>query len=181
MKSFLFYLRYYLNNQWISRIPFHAIRLWWYRSVMGMKIGKNCQIHLGCLFYGDQISQICIGDDTLIAPRCVFNASAPIRIGSRVRITHAVEFYTADHDPDDPKFKMRSEPITVGNEVWIGSRVTLLQGITIGDGAVIAAGALVNKTVESFTIVAGVPARVIRKRDVKATNGVSLGSPPLFC
>ncbi len=55
-------------------------------------------------------------------------------------------------------------PVTIGNDVWVGSNAVILQGVTVGDGAVIAAGAVVTRNVDPFTIVGGVPAKVIRKR-----------------
>lgn len=55
-------------------------------------------------------------------------------------------------------------PITIGNDVWIGARVIIMDGVNIGDGAIIAAGAVVTKDVEPYTIVGGVPAKTIRKR-----------------
>ena len=181
MSRFLFYLRLYLNNHAIGHLPFHGLRIFWYRRIMGMRIGRNANVQLGALFYGNTIAQVRIGEETLVGPRCVFNASAAIEIGTNVRLAHAVEFYTADHNPDDPHFSMRTGPIRVGNEVWIGSRATILRGVTIGDGAIVATGAVVTRSVEPFTIVAGVPARPIGKRSLKARNGAPLGRLPLFC
>lgn len=59
-------------------------------------------------------------------------------------------------------------PITIGNNVWIGSNAVILSGVTIGDWAVVAAGAVVSKDVEPYTVVGGIPARVIRKVDPDA-------------
>lgn len=181
MSRFLFYLRLYLNNHVVGALPFHGLRVLWYRHVMGICIERNANIQLGALFYGNTIAKVRIGEETLVGPRCVFNASAAIELGNNVRLAHAVEFYTADHDPDDPDFSMRADPIRVGHEVWIGSRATILRGVTIGDGAIIATGAVVTRSVEPFTIVAGVPARPIGKRSTNARNGAPLGKHPLFC
>lgn len=180
MKTFLFYLRYYLNNHWISHLPFHFIRLWWYRRIMKIHVGQGSNIQLGVTFYGDAIHQISIGNHSVVHPRCVFNASAPIILGDRVHLAHAVEFYTTDHDPGSKDFGGHVEAIRLEDDVYIASRVTILRGVTLGKGCVVAAGAVVTKSVEPFTVVGGVPARFIKRRTDDAKN-TCVGKPPLFC
>jgi acetyltransferase-like isoleucine patch superfamily enzyme len=180
MKTFLFYLRYYLNNHWISHIPFHFIRIWWYRAIMKMKMSSSCNIQLGVTFYGDAINKISIGEHSVIHPRCVFNASAPIILGDRVHLAHAVEFYTTDHDPEAKDFGGRVQPINLEDDVYVGSRATILRGVTLGKGCVVAAGSVVTKSVEPYTVVGGVPARVLKKRSDHVKN-TCVGKPPLFC
>lgn len=65
----------------------------------------------------------------------------------------------------------RKEPVSIGSDVWIGASSTILAGVTIGDGAVIAAGSVVTKDVEPYSIVAGVPARQIKRRDGGSASG----------
>ena len=144
MRTFLFYLRYYLNNHWVGHFPCHAARIWWYRRIMKIRIGPHTNIQLGVTFYGNNIHDISFGAGTVIPPRCVFNATAPITIGNNVHMAHAVEFYTVDHDPDSPTFAGRVGPIEVHDHVWIGSRAMILKGVTLGEGCVVAAGAVVN-------------------------------------
>ncbi|KAK6459747.1 trimeric LpxA-like protein [Scheffersomyces xylosifermentans] len=89
-----------------------------------------------------------------------------ITIGDHVMVGPNVCFTTATH-PTDPQQRLDhveyAKPITVGNNVWIGANATILPDVTIGDGVVIGAGCVVNKSVPANTVVAGVPARVIRK------------------
>ena len=69
----------------------------------------------------------------------------------------------------DLETEMPGAPVVVGNDAWIGSRVTLLPGVTVGDGAVVAAGAVVHRDVDPYTVVGGVPARTLRLRFDEAT------------
>ena len=90
----------------------------------------------------------------------------PIIIGNRAQIAYHVTLITGDHHIGPPASRagvMNARPITIGEGAWIGARVVVLPGVTIGAGAVVAAGAIVTKDVAPNTLVAGVPARFLRK------------------
>ena len=84
-------------------------------------------------------------------------------LGDGCLVGHNVVFATLNHDVDPARRAvMYPAPIVVGRDVWIGSNATILRGVTIGDGAIIAAGAVVTKDVPPRTVVGGIPARPIR-------------------
>lgn len=85
---------------------------------------------------------------------------------------------TGSHDVDDPQFTADFKPIKVGHHCWLGTGAIILQGVSIGDGAVVAAGAVVTKDIPSYEVWGGVPARYIRKRTHEL--GYKNGRPPLF-
>ena len=86
-----------------------------------------------------------------------------ITIGNGVLIGHNVVLSTLNHDPAPARRAwLHPAPIVIGDRVWIGSNATVLPGVTIGDGAIVAAGAVVTKDVAPNTVVAGVPARLLR-------------------
>ena len=87
-----------------------------------------------------------------------------IQIGNAVSISSEVLILTADHDPGSTDFAGRNRKVIIEDYVWIGTRAMILPGVTIGRGAIVAAGAVVSKNVEPFTVVAGVPAQCIKKR-----------------
>ncbi|HET9160275.1 MAG TPA: acyltransferase [Caulobacteraceae bacterium] len=93
--------------------------------------------------------------------------NAGVRIGARTMIASHVVITTASHDPDAPQMNLTlvELPIDIGNDVWIGAQVSILPGVTIGAHAVIAAGSVVRDDVEPYTVVAGIPARVVRRKD----------------
>jgi acetyltransferase-like isoleucine patch superfamily enzyme len=106
-----------------------------------------------------------IGERTLISGPVHINLGAPVRIGNRVRIGHHVLLLTIDHEiglSASRCGKLSAAPITIGDGAWLGSRVTVLSGISIGAGAVVATGAIVTRDVPPDTLVAGVPARFVR-------------------
>lgn len=106
-----------------------------------IKLGKRVFINACCQFQ-DQ-GGITIGDDVLVGPQTIIA--------------------TLNHDPDPEKRGgMFAKPVAIGDKVWLGARVTICPGVTIGDGAIVAAGAVVTKDVPPRTIVAGVPARVVK-------------------
>lgn len=104
--------------------------------------------------------------DCFINMGCKFQDQGGIFIGDGTLIGHNVVLATLNHAMS-PKERstMIPAPIRIGENVWIGANATILSGVTIGDGAIIAAGAVVTKDVPKNTIVAGVPARVMREID----------------
>jgi acetyltransferase-like isoleucine patch superfamily enzyme len=91
---------------------------------------------------------------------------AQVRIGDRVRIAPNVRFHAAGHDPDDPELGDAAATIVVEDDAWIGAAAVILAGVHIGRGAVVAAGSVVTRNVPAGAIVGGVPARLIRQREV---------------
>lgn len=128
----------------------------------GKEIDKNF-----CLFppvYTDFGKNLTIGKDVFINSGCHFQDQGGITIGDDCFIGHNVVFATIDHDlSPQNKRKNHYAPIHIGNHVWIGSNVTIVAGVTIGDWASVGAGAVVTKDVPSYTVVGGVPAKVIKK------------------
>ncbi len=119
-------------------------------------------------FYTDFGKNIKIGKDVFINACCHFQDHGGVTLGDGCQIGHNVVFATLNHllSPEDRKTTCPA-PIVLGRNVWVGSNATILQGVTIGDNAVVAAGAVVTKNVAANTIVGGVPAKVIRKIEIK--------------
>lgn len=90
-----------------------------------------------------------------------------IRIGDHVAVAPEVSFFAAGHDYTRLSLPNIAGSITVGDHVWIGGRSIILGGVSIGEGAVIAAGAIVTRDIPPYTVAAGAPARVIKKRELK--------------
>lgn len=115
-------------------------------------------------FYTDFGKNITVGKNVFINACCHFQDHGGVSLGDGCQIGHNVVFATLNHGlaPEDRQTTYPA-PITLGKNVWVGSNSTILQGVIIGDNAVIAAGAVVTKDVPENTIVGGVPARIIRK------------------
>ncbi len=114
-------------------------------------------------FYTDFGKNIHIGQNVFINACCHFQDHGGVTIGDGCQIGHNVVFATLNHGtaPEDRIYTYPA-PITLGKNVWIGSNATILQGVTIGDNAIVAAGAVVTKDVPANVIVGGVPARFIK-------------------
>ncbi|MEG6521929.1 sugar O-acetyltransferase [Desulfotomaculum sp. 1211_IL3151] len=115
-------------------------------------------------FYADCGKNIHVGRNVFINSGCRFQDQGGITIGEGVLIGHNVVLATLNHDIDPRKRStMHPAPIVIGNHVWIGANATVVPGVTIGDGAIVAAGAVVTKDVPPNVIVGGVPAKIIKK------------------
>ena len=87
-----------------------------------------------------------------------------MRIDADVSISREACILTATHVPDSPDFAATVQPVRICSHAWVASRATVLPGVTVGEGAVVAAGALIARDVEPYTVVGGVPAKVIGSR-----------------
>ena len=114
-------------------------------------------------FYADFGKNITVGEGVFINACCHFQDHGGVIIGDGCQIGHNVVFATLNHGlAQEDRQTTYPAPIVLGKDVWIGSNATILQGVTIGDNAVVGAGAVVTKDVEANTIVGGVPARFIK-------------------
>ena len=115
-------------------------------------------------FYTDFGKNITIGNNVFINADCKFQDQGGITIDDGALIGHGVVLATLNHDLAPEKRQcLHPAPIHIGKGVWIGANATVLPGVTIGDHAVIAAGAVVTGDVPAMTVAGGVPARVIRR------------------
>jgi acetyltransferase-like isoleucine patch superfamily enzyme len=134
----------------------------------GATIGKQLKLWRGVWFADPQ--KIVIGDAVTIGKSAMLISVDTIHIGNRVMIGHGSQLITAGHGIPEGRGTMRTakpvtEPIVIEDDAWLGASAIILPGVTIGQGAIVAAGAVVTKSVEPFTIVGGVPATIIRQRD----------------
>ena len=130
---------------------------------LGVRIGRASVIDGGGYIYGNQLV---IGRRCFINRSCYFDLTDMVTIGDDVEIGHGVTFITATHrvGPRSRRAgQVTGQPIVVGNGAWVGANATLLPGVTIGSGSIVAAGALVAEDVAENVVVAGVPARHVRE------------------
>jgi len=159
----------YITNHIVAHIPLFAVRLLWYRTVVGMELGRDVAIFMDvyCYFYrpfGRNPGKVTVGDGTVINRRCLLDLRGGITLGCNVSLSPEVMLITSGHLKDDPAFGVRDRPIVIEDYAWIGSRATVLPGVTIGKGAVVAAGAVVTRSVAPYDVVGGVPAKKIGER-----------------
>ena len=113
--------------------------------------------------YSDFGKNIRVGKNVFINSGCCFQDQGGVEIGDNCLIGHMVVFATLNHDlSPDKRANMCPAPIRLGKNVWVGSHATLLAGVTVGDNAVIAAGAVVTKDVPANVVVGGVPAKILK-------------------
>ena len=132
-----------------------------FEELIGKPVGDSFTL---VPFYTDYGLNITIGRTVFIGYECAFTGHAAIDIADQVMIAHRVNLVTAGHpvELDQRREYITAEPIKIGTNVWIGAAATVLAGVHIGEGAVVAAGAVVTHDVPPATLVAGVPATVIR-------------------
>lgn len=131
------------------------------------KCGKDLYVHSGVTFYFPY--NISIGDNVYLNRNVFITARDAVEIGNNVLIGPNVIINTGNHtfsDRDVPIVRQghTSEKIVIEDDVWIAASAMILKGVRIGKGAVVAAGAVVNRNVEPYTVVGGVPAKKIKER-----------------
>lgn len=145
-------------------------RLRWTRLVASLIKGE----HMYCSSVGlsrscriDYPWRIKIGEQSSIGNSSWVYALAPITIGRKCCIGDEVKLLTGTHDVSSSRFALVTRPIVIGDNVWIATGAMVMPGVTIGEGAVIAAGSVVTKDVAPWTIVGGNPARHIKDRKLR--------------
>jgi acetyltransferase-like isoleucine patch superfamily enzyme len=137
-------------------------------SLRGAKIGDRVKLLQG--IWVDRFESLIIGDDVSIAKDVLILAVGGVEIGDRSMVGPGTKLISAGHVIPKDRKPMRfsgtfSKKITIENDVWICAQAIILPGVRVGQGAIVAAGAVVTKDVPPFAIVGGVPAKVIRMRD----------------
>ena len=123
---------------------------------------KTKRVSPGCIFYSNKIL---IGKDTFINYRCIFDNLEAIEIGDNCHLAQEVLLAGATHEIGEAERrggKVYGRPIKIGNGCWLGARVTVLPGVTIGEGSIIATGSVVTKDCEPNALYAGIPARKVK-------------------
>jgi len=143
----------------------------------GMTVDRTCVIHMFCEIRGPK--NITIGKGTVIGHNCVLDGRKGIEIGENVNVSSEAMIWSLQHDYNDPHFKAAGEKVVIHDNAWVSCRSIVLPGREIGQGAVIAAGAVVTKDVPAFKIVGGLPAKIIadRNQDLDYTPSEN---PPRF-
>lgn len=152
----------------VGYVPIHQLRKFMYR-LSGIKIGRQTGFHWRTRFYRPW--NLRIGRNSIIGNDAMLDARNGITIGDNVSLSMGVWIWTMEHDPQDSYYRAKGGPVVIEDYVWVSCRAVILPNVTIGKGAVVAAGAVVNKDVPPFAIVGGVPAKVIgeRTKDLRYT------------
>lgn len=138
-------------------------------------VGKNLTIGKGVIIKNPRF--LSLGDNVGINDYTWINAAGGIQIGNDVNMGPRVIIHSSNHKYSDPNILIRKQghdnkKVIIEDDVWIGAGVIILPGNTIGKGSVVAAGAVVTKDVDPYTVVAGVPARKIRVRALHTYDDV---------
>lgn len=152
----------YLFNRWMMNLPVRSVRIFFIKARVA-KVGKNfsslMKLELrnpGNIFIGDHVI---LNRSVLLDGR-----GGTINIGNNVDIGQETNIWTLEHDVHDDYHKAAGAPVVIEDFVWVANRVTILPGVTIGRGAVIACNSVVTKDVPPMAIMGGIPARKIGDR-----------------
>lgn len=151
----------------LGMIPSHRFRLFFLKNLYGMKIGKNVVIYGWSELRSPWL--ISIGNGSIIGDDVKLDGRYGIEIGENVNFSTGVWIWTEQHNVNDPFFSGDRGAVKIDNRSWISCRVTILPGVHVAEGCVVAAGAVVTKDCEEYGIYGGVPSKRIaeRNRDLK--------------
>lgn len=153
----------WVYNAIVGRLPSRILREVYLRGWL-QRHGTGTGVQMGCRFLNGR--KVALGDRNVLNFGCLLDGRVyPITFGNDVSIGPEASILTLGHDPQSPNFADKGGPVTVADRAWIGYRALVLPGITIGEGAVVAAGAVVTQDVAPYTIVGGNPAREIGTRE----------------
>jgi acetyltransferase-like isoleucine patch superfamily enzyme len=154
-------LAFYGYNGLLTHFPFYAVRHAYLRLVLRIRIGSGSSVHMGCFITGRNIS---IGENSVINRNCYLDGRAGLSIGDRVSISPECYLLSLTHDVHSPEFATLPKPVVIREYAWLGARCVILPGTVLEEGTVVAASAVVTRTTEPYSIMAGIPARKIGER-----------------
>lgn len=160
-KKYIYYPITLFGNVFINKIPSRHIRKW-FAQILGARIGHSFFFRRVEILFP---KGLLIGDNSNIGWFSLLDARGGIKIGNNVSIASYAKLITGSHDLQSPEFTAKFKPIIINDYAWICTGAIITQGVRIGKGAVVAAGAVVTKDVNDYEIVAGVPAKVIGSRN----------------
>lgn len=164
LRALKYGLTWWFTNSFLSSFPSISLRYWGLK-ILGMNLAKNVRFYQG--FHIRNPKGIIIGNGVSVGPKVLLDGRKGLTIGNNVVIAYEAIIWTLNHDYNDTHFCGKGAPVIIEDYAWICSRSTILPGRKIGKGAVVAAGAVVTKDVPPFTVVAGIPAKIIAKREEK--------------
>jgi acetyltransferase-like isoleucine patch superfamily enzyme len=162
-------------TMYLGRLPSRRLRTYLARRLLHLKADPD-----SILYQWRDLRHprgIEIGKGTVIGHWATLDGRRGLRIGRNVNCSSEVALWTLQHDPDDQGFGVRGGPIVVEDYAWISFRATVLPGVRIGRGAVVAANSVVTKDVADYAIVGGVPAKVIGTRSRDLEYSLTGGGP----
>lgn len=152
---------WWIVNSILAHFPSKHIRHYGLK-LFGMKLARNVRFYQG--YHIRNPKGISIADGVSVGPKVLLDGRKGLTIGKSAVIAYEAIIWTLNHDYNDVNFCGKGAPVTIGDYAWICSRSIILPGITIGKGAVVASGAVVTSDVPPYTIVGGIPAKEIGKR-----------------
>lgn len=158
--------KYYLANNLVARFPNERLRAFYLRKFLRVAVGKDTHISMRVFITGYPLrANVTIGNNCVINRQVYLDGRVGVAIGNNVNVSFQVCILSLHHDHNAPTFTAIGSPVTICDHAWIGARAMILPGVTIGEGAVVAAGAVVTKDVGDFEVVGGVPAKKIGMRN----------------
>ena len=165
-------LRHLYFNRLVSNFPSHRLRLFLLRRA-GATIAKNAAVHSGCEFWNPK--GLIIEEGSSIGFSCLLDARRGLRIGKNVCLASQVMIWSLHHDYNNLHFGVAGGCVAIGDYAWLCARSIILPGVEIGEGCVVAAGAVVTKNTEPYSVVGGIPAAEISRREKKEYDYVPSG------
>lgn len=147
----------------IGKLPGHSLRRALYRWLHGLSFPATSVLYGGAEIRNPPALKI--GENTVIGHYAILDARRGLELGRNVNLSTGVWIWTEQHDPNDPDFAIVGGKVVVEDYAWISCRAVVLPGVRLGEGCVVAAGAVVTKDVPAWSIVGGVPAAVIGQRN----------------
>lgn len=162
----------------IGRLPSRRLREELYVRVLGLRLAPGAKLHRRAEIATAR--NVSIGRGSIIGQSARIDGRGGVTIGANVNFAAEVAIFTWQHDVQDPEFAVVGAPVRIEDRVWLSHRCTVLPGVTVGEGAVVAAHAVVTKDVAPYTMVGGVPAKVIHERTRELTYELGRDRAPWF-